>query len=132
MVQKNWGALAKAVAQRRRELGLSQAAVHQAGGPSDVVISRIEETREPRPRDDTVNKLDAPLQWQPGSAQVVLAGGQAQPLQRPLDLAEVGIDDLLGEIRRRVVRDDAQGWPPQFRLGDDEWHSERVPRAGQG
>lgn len=47
------------------------------------------------------------------------------------DLTQVSIDVLLTEIRRRVVGNDSQGWPPQWHPGD-EWDSERVPRAGQG
>lgn len=98
---KDWPRLAEAVAKRRRELGLSQDAIRQAGGPSDVVIARIENDEEPHPRDDTINKLDGPLRWEPGSAQQVLAGGDPDVIERTLDLREISNDELLTEIRRR-------------------------------
>jgi hypothetical protein len=65
------------------------------------VVGRIESDDDPRPRDDTVNKLDGPLRWEPGSAQRVLAGGDPRAIDRPSLLQEISIDALLAEIRRR-------------------------------
>lgn len=74
MTPPDWEALAHAVRQRRTELGLSQAAVSARGGPSDFVVSRIENNEEPRPRADTLRKLDDGLDWDPGTARAHVFG----------------------------------------------------------
>lgn len=76
----DWDALARAVRQRRTDLGLSQGAVAARGGPSDFVISRIENNEEPRPRADTLRKLDAGLDWDPGTSHT-LVFGETQPIR---------------------------------------------------
>lgn len=118
---KDWGRLAEAVAHRRRELGLSHDAVRQAGGPSGMVISQIESNKKPHPRDDTINKLDAPLRWEPGSAQRVLAGDQPRALAHRANLTKVSIDALLAEIRRRVVGDAPLASSHRVDDGADDW-----------
>lgn len=80
MGDQDWEALAKAVRARRADLQLSQGAVTAAGGPSDLVISRIENNEEPRPRLDTLRKLDRGLRWQPGTSEAHLAGS---PMPEP-------------------------------------------------
>jgi hypothetical protein len=74
MTRPDWDQLARAVRQRRTELGLSQAAVAARGGPSDFVISRIENNDEPRPRADTLRKLDTGLDWDPGTSRQLVFG----------------------------------------------------------
>jgi hypothetical protein len=75
MGDRDWEALAKAVRARRADLGLSQGGVAAAGGPSDFVISRVENNEEPRPRLDTLRKLDRGLRWEPGTSEAFLDGG---------------------------------------------------------
>lgn len=62
--------LADAVTTRRRALGLTRIGLHEAGGPSDSTMSRIENptvsTAYPRP--STLDRLDTALRWKPGSA----------------------------------------------------------------
>jgi hypothetical protein len=115
-VPKKWDQLARAVQQQRTLLGLSYDAIHDAGGPSDMVLSRIERNHEPHPKDNTVNKLDTPLQWAPGTAQRILAGLPVEDSAATSvsDIRDIPIDDLLGEIRRRVVGDESQNysWRP--------------------
>lgn len=135
-MSRNWQRLARAVSARRAELGVSQDTVHDRGGPSDIVLGRIERDEDPRPRNDTINKLDAGLEWQPGSAQRVLAGGDPVPLQPgpthrtvrryedgsvPLvaDLREVPSDALMRELQRRMSepwdgRERRRGDPPTY------------------
>ncbi|MBU8826467.1 helix-turn-helix domain-containing protein [Mycolicibacterium goodii] len=79
MSDEDWNALARAVRARRTDLGLSQAAVAASGGPSDFVISRIENNDEPRPRPDTLRKLDRALRWEAGTSQAIVASGEAPP-----------------------------------------------------
>jgi hypothetical protein len=84
MDDPDWEALATAVRARRADLGLSQGGVAAAGGPSDVVISRIENNEEPRPRLDSLRKLDRGLRWEPGSSEAFLAG---KPMPEPSPVA---------------------------------------------
>lgn len=99
---EQWARLAEAVAKRRAWLKLSQDNVRALGGPSDVVQSRIENNEEPRPRGDTLHKLDGPLQWVPGSAVAVLAGGDPIPVGAARTVRDASTDELLDEIRRRI------------------------------
>lgn len=69
---ENWANLARAVRARRAELGISQATVQERGGPSDIVIGRIENNEKPRPRGDTLRKLDQGLGWEPGYSLSIL------------------------------------------------------------
>lgn len=132
-VTDQWSRLAYIVAKRRRELGLSQDAIRRAGGPSDVVLSRIEADEEPRPRDDTINKLDKPLQWEPGSARSVLAGGDAVPVGRYVNLREVDLDALLSELRRRVLSPGEQSAVPgSFADLYPQWGHDPQPRGDVG
>jgi hypothetical protein len=80
MEDPDWEALATAVRARRADLGLSQGGVAAAGGPSDVVISRVENNEEPRPRLDSLRKLDRGLNWEPGTSEAFLAG---KPMPEP-------------------------------------------------
>lgn len=127
----DWARLGRAVKQRREQLGLSQDSVHQAGGPSDVVVARIESNEPPRPSKGSIRKLDVGLRWAPGSAQRVLNGGEPAALERPPDLHQVSIDALLGEVRRRVV--DAERRGVQHVVGDESkpaWVWKKPPREG--
>ncbi|AZF98784.1 immunity repressor [Gordonia phage Maridalia] len=81
------------VRQRRAELGLTQKDVHQAGGPTDTTLTKIENGEwTPGNRKNTLRKLDAGLSWTTGSAARVLAGGEPTPLEDDDD-GYVGTDD---------------------------------------
>lgn len=116
---KDWARLATAVGDRRRQLALSQTAVRDAGGPSDVVVGRIEQNdhRAGYPRQDTIHKLDAGLQWAPGSAIAILNGGEPTPLDRtPESVGDALTEDLLLELLGRIVpgTDDLTAQPPSL------------------
>jgi hypothetical protein len=106
---QDWARLAKAVRLRRTELHWSQDTVREAGGPSDVVLSRIErnEHDDAYPRADTIQKLDKGLLWQPGSAAAVLNGRDPVPLplttQQSNGVSDASTEDLLSELWRRIV-----------------------------
>lgn len=99
---EQWERLGRVVAARRSDLKLSQDAVRSLGGPSDVVQSRIENNEQPRPRGDTLYKIDAALQWQPGSAVAVLHGGDPIPLTAARTIQDATDDELIEEVRRRM------------------------------
>lgn len=77
-LEPQWDRLAYYVTAFRSTRGMSQKAVSANGGPSDTTLSKIEtgEWRPTRGVDQTLEKLDAGLGWQPGSASQVLAGGE--------------------------------------------------------
>ena len=113
------------VQRRRQELGLSQADISLAGGPSDATVRRLEQGLMAKPRFVTLTKLDAPLRWSPGSAARAFEGGDPVPLQdepttdlapgtndpvssrptRPLTPSAYGVfirTDALAELARKV------------------------------
>ncbi|OZE28306.1 hypothetical protein CH262_03025 [Rhodococcus sp. 05-2255-1e] len=75
--------LADAVTMRRRALGLTRIGLHEAGGPSDSTMARLESptatTAYPRP--STLDRLDAGLKWVPGSAAGCLDLREPTPLE---------------------------------------------------
>jgi hypothetical protein len=75
--------LADAVTTRRRALGLTRIGLHEAGGPSDSTMARLESptatTAYPRP--STLDRLDAGLKWIPGSAAGCLDLREPTPLE---------------------------------------------------
>ncbi|WP_025088820.1 helix-turn-helix domain-containing protein [Mycobacteroides abscessus] len=101
---EDWAALARAVRTRRAELGLTQVAVGQAGGPSDIVVGRVENNEEPRPRPDTLRKLDKGLGWEPGTSLAILAGGESTASSRPKSQIRVQRNGEWGEWRELESR----------------------------
>lgn len=63
----------------------AQRDVRANGGPSDETLSKIEHGRwrPTRSVQGTLEKLEVGLGWAPGSADIVLRGGQPQPLTTP-------------------------------------------------
>lgn len=76
MTTEDWARLGRIVKQWRDDKRLSQERISANGGPSDVVIGRIERNDEPRPRGDTLAKLDAGMGWRPGTSVSILNGGE--------------------------------------------------------
>lgn len=66
--------LGQYVAARREELGLSQIDVWHNGGPSNSTLTGIENGTAKSVSTSTMRKLDASLNWAPGSARVILLG----------------------------------------------------------
>ncbi|ANO05068.1 helix-turn-helix domain-containing protein [Mycobacteroides immunogenum] len=109
---ENWEALARAVRARRADLGISQAAVQDRGGPSDIVIGRIENNEKPRPRGDTLRKLDLGLGWSEGHSLSILAGaaqsvpqGSDDRVKRFVDATERRHRGLAVPGDEKVIRD---------------------------
>ncbi|MBP2189433.1 helix-turn-helix domain-containing protein [Nocardia goodfellowii] len=69
--QKRFGRIIK---ERRDELGLTQMQIGDLGGPSAPTIRKIEDGAAAIST-HTLNKLDGPLRWLPGSAARTYAGG---------------------------------------------------------
>ncbi|MEV0295119.1 helix-turn-helix transcriptional regulator [Nocardia sp. NPDC050710] len=79
--QKRFGRIIK---ERRDELGLTQMQIGDLGGPSAPTIRKIEDG-DAAISIHTLNKLDTPLRWRPGSAARTYAGGSptAQQIDEP-------------------------------------------------
>lgn len=90
--EPQWDRLAYYVSAHRARRGMSQKAVTKNGGPSDTTLGKIEagKWRPQRGVDETLDKLDHGLGWEPGSASRVLAGGE--PVYR------VTRDDMLRRV----------------------------------
>lgn len=68
--------LGLAVLQRRKDLALNQLEVGQAGGPSNSMLTDIENGRLATLTPSTARKLDTGLQWEPGTARKIWDGDQ--------------------------------------------------------
>lgn len=99
---EDWARLADAVRKRRSSRKWSYDEIHAAGGPSDVVVSKIEKNGEPRPRPDSIQKLDAGLAWRAGSAVDVLNGGDPVPLEDITSTSDWSDEELVKEMHRLV------------------------------
>lgn len=95
-MEPQWERLAEAVRNRRAIRGWSQAAVTERGGPSDTLQNRIEAGKwQPvRGVEESLRKIDAGLEWAPGSASRILAGGE------PIEIGEESTWPTEEESRR--------------------------------
>ena len=99
---EDWARLADEVRKRRSSRKWSYDEIHAAGGPSDVVLSKIEKNGTPPPRADSVRKLDAGLAWRPGSAVDVLNGGDPVPLEDITSTSDWSDEELVKEMHRLI------------------------------
>ena len=105
--RQDWSRLGRLVRERRTDLGLTQAEIHGAGGPSPATLYLLEAGRRGSYRPQVLRRLERALGWRAGSIRRVLAGGQ--PV---LDDAEE-IPSPVRDDRARVP--DAQAWMASFR-----------------
>lgn len=70
-----WSRLGRLVGERRTDLGLTQAEVHSAGGPSPATLYLLERGRRGAYRPQVLRRLERALGWRAGSVRRVLAGG---------------------------------------------------------
>lgn len=73
-------ALAARVRARRRERKWTQADVAGNGGPPAKLVSEIERSRNAQPSDEVLDRLDAGLEWPPGTSAMILRAEQASEL----------------------------------------------------
>lgn len=112
--------LAAAVKTRRRDLGLTQLEVWDAGGPSNSTLTAIESASQESISRSTLRKLDVGLQWEQGTAASILAAAEpafvasaaadSELLANHGPLADVPTVTLaeivragLAELQRRIV-----------------------------
>lgn len=91
----DWRRLGDAIRRRRLTLDLSQEELGRRSGVTPVTISRIENGHSAKIR--TLWKLDRGLEWEPGSAEAVLRGGEPTELDggtvHPMPTPKVRIVD---------------------------------------
>ncbi|GEL19455.1 hypothetical protein PA7_32920 [Pseudonocardia asaccharolytica DSM 44247 = NBRC 16224] len=105
--QQDWAQLGRLVRERRAELGLTQAEVYSAGGPSPATLYLLESGHRGSYRPHILCRLERALDWGAGSIRRVLAGG------RPI-LGEA--DETLPPIRDdRVSVSNGHVWMAAFR-----------------
>jgi transcriptional regulator with XRE-family HTH domain len=107
--EQGWQRLATAVKARREERGWTQLEVATRGGLSIDRIQAIESVRTNRYSPRTLTKLERGLDWELGSCQSILAGGEPTPTEGPkpdpTDRA-VSWDELLELIQHAKANDD--------------------------
>lgn len=75
-----WDKLGIAVRERRLDLGLTQKDIADRGGPSAPAVRLLENNRSQTLTPRLARKLEHALQWEPGSCDAILAGGEPTPL----------------------------------------------------
>ncbi|GGM26534.1 hypothetical protein GCM10011608_09110 [Micromonospora sonchi] len=87
----DWRRLGQHVQRRREQLGLTQAQVQAAGGPSTATLRNIENATQASYRSSNLRALERVLEWPDGTIDAILNGNErptaAAPRRTPL-LAE--------------------------------------------
>jgi transcriptional regulator with XRE-family HTH domain len=73
---QDWSYLGRVIRDRRADLGLTQAEVSNAGGPSPATLYLLESGRRTLYRPQILRRLERALGWRAGSVRHVLAGGE--------------------------------------------------------
>jgi transcriptional regulator with XRE-family HTH domain len=74
--RQNWSRLGQLIKERRVDLGLTQAEVSSAGGPSPATLYLLEHGRREYYRPQILRRLERALNWRAGSVNKVLTGDQ--------------------------------------------------------
>jgi hypothetical protein len=105
----DWTRLARHVAQRRTQLGLTQSQVQAAGGPSSATIRNIEPVTQTNYRKDILASLERALRWPPGAVDRILAGDEPHPTGQPTPAENVDLAQY--EVRLIEIRDNPDRSP---------------------
>jgi hypothetical protein len=97
MAAKDWERLAEFVRERRVELGLTQEDARAAGGPSTATMRLIEGALQRSYQPATLRDLERVMQWERGSARMILAGGE--PVPRAVTDADALVADARADAR---------------------------------
>jgi len=102
-IGEKWQRLARLVTHRRVQLGhASQTEFASASGLKIRTLNNIENARRPGYDHSTIALLEQGLQWQPGSVEAVLAGGDPTPAVPAVADAPPDVDQLK-EARRVLI-----------------------------
>lgn len=78
--EADWRRLATQIARRRRELGMTQREVQEAGGPSVATLRNLEAGTQDSYQGVVLGRLEQALRWRVGSVEATLAGGDPTPV----------------------------------------------------
>jgi DNA-binding XRE family transcriptional regulator len=104
---QDWSRLGRLVKERRVDLGLTQAEVSSANGPSPATLYLLESGRREFYRPQILRRLERSLGWRAGSIVRVLAGGQPMLEHESKSGSPVGED--------RISVSSGQAWAMSFR-----------------
>ena len=114
-----WAKLGEQVRNRRAELGLTQSAVSERGGPSVETLRAVENNRAGRLSPRVRRALERVLQWESGSIDAVLDGGAPTAARPRPDAAAAGGFAMARQVltmKATVVRH-SHGMQPRAREG---------------
>lgn len=78
-----WVRLGRFIQQERAAKGLSQSAAAEAAGINRGVWSAVEKAAGTKPYDTTLAAIERVLDWEPGSCETILGGGEPTIRQVP-------------------------------------------------
>lgn len=116
----DWDRLAGAIRERRQALGMTQQQLADAAGVTRTTIKNLEGARQPTKRlPSSIAAVEQVLGWAPGSARIVLDGGepiaitqaadQTQPRDALTSLPASVLDELAeGEVYATEIHDLSQ------------------------
>ncbi|MEU3452092.1 hypothetical protein ABZ671_00415 [Micromonospora sp. NPDC006766] len=96
----DWQRLGRHVVHRREQLGLTQAAVHHAGGPSAATQRVIENGSQTSYRGAILRSLERVLQWPDGTIDNILNGAEPPSAMPATPLAD--LEQLEPELRHHA------------------------------
>lgn len=103
-MDRDWKLLGQTVARRRAELGLSQVEVAHRGPLSLDRVQAIEGAKKSGYRLGTLAALERALEWEAGSIEAVLDGGQPTPIRQPSPVTAADRTERLLAENERMIR----------------------------
>jgi hypothetical protein len=105
----DWPRLARYIEQRQNELGRTQLEIQERGGPSPTKLRDLMSGRSAVLTASKRRDLERALDWQTGSVDAILTGGEPKPIQRQVLTAEEVLANqsdatLAREMQRRGWR----------------------------
>jgi hypothetical protein len=121
----DWQRLARYIADRRAELGLTYVQVKERGGPSPATQSLIENGQRDSMQAATAGGYERALRWAAGSIRAVLGGTDPTPAERPASRREPR-HRVTGQTLQQMLDAD-----PEFRAEMARVITEAMARQGE-
>ena len=110
----DWERLARQVDARMRELQLGAHDIQARGGPSIAAVSHLRNATQTAYRSGTLTRLESALDWEPGSVQRVLRGGEPVAVVKTRPVATAVVERTPGTFSRLQLADGTEvlAWTP--------------------
>lgn len=104
-MESNWKRVGPYVRSRRRDLRLRQEDIASRGGPSPALVRQVENGRYDSDMQDAMRRgFEVALQWQPGSLDAILQGGDPTELRTTVEVGPApGGDEFVTASRLRAI-----------------------------